>query len=78
MPNHRKKPEDLEADLELLVIKKEVAVAKAEVHSAEGEKICDRNIGDIEIEIQTKRTKLYVEQHSSASLYSDRRKPCEL
>lgn len=35
--------------------------------------ICDRNIGDIEIESQTERTKKYVEQHSSASLYSDRK-----
>lgn len=71
----QKRTEDLEADLKLLNIKKEVAVAEAEVPSAEGEEICDRNIGDIEIESQTERTKKYVEQHSSASLYSDRRKP---
>lgn len=71
--NSQKRTEDLEADLELLNIKKEVAVA--EVRSAEGEEICDRNIGDIEIESQTERIKKYVEQHSSASLYSDRRKP---
>lgn len=71
----QKRTEDLEADLKLLNIKKEVAVAEAEVPSAEGEEICDRNIGDIEIESQTERSKKYVEQHSSASLYSDRRKP---
>lgn len=71
----QKRTEDLEADLELLNIKKEVAVAEAEVRSAEGEELCDRNIGDIEIESQTKRTMKYVEQHSNASLYSDRRKP---
>lgn len=71
----KKRTYDLEADLKLLNIKKEVAVAEAEVRSAEGKEICDRNIGDIEIESQTERTKKYVEQHSSASLYSDRRKP---
>lgn len=69
----QKRTEDLEADLKLLNIKKEVAVAEAEVPSAEGEEICDRNIGTIEIESQTERTKKYVEQHSSASLYSDRK-----
>lgn len=69
----QKRTEDLEADLKLLYIKKEVAVAEAEVPSAEGEEICDRNIGDIEIESQTERTKKYVEQHSSASLYSNRK-----
>lgn len=55
----QKRTEDLEADLKLLNIKKEVAVAEAEVPSAEGEEICDRNIGDIEIESQTERTKKY-------------------
>lgn len=36
-------------------------------------KKCDRNIGDIEIESQTERTKKYEEQHSSHSILTEKK-----
>ena len=63
----QKKSDDLEADLELLSMKREVAVAEAEILSMEGGSQCDRSDTNIKhlgsIDSKT-RTESYVEQHA--------------